>query len=587
MERAVRVRLRADQTWQLVVDRAAQQDWLGPGASLQPIESSRVQLSHEAGAWRSGSVLSVEADENGGVVECRLSPASGWAAEQPATILTIKVEPHPKNGARVTVSEADLTDEHGSPTPFEDAKEFWDTALARLKRLAGRIGERQNTPRQAIIIIHGIGEQEPGATLKSFVAGCIGDETESWSKPDHASGLFELRRITLKAKKFLIRPTTDVYELYWAHVIRDTTLSQVGSWLRHLLFRQNVPAKYVSVWLFSWLAILTTVVLSSAYAAGWRPGWFKYFLSGGIVFLVVTLIWRLLGKSLVLNSVGDAVRYLTPRPANIAHRQSIREAGVDLLHTLHEQGNFDRIVIVGHSLGSVIAYDIITHYWIRVHQQHLHLPRVTSKGASKVERGLDETDASRAQELQHEAWKESRLNGQPWLITDLITVGSPLSTADFLMAKTRAEFDHAKKDRELPACPPVEEIKGGKRRVSFDQAYRDRFGGRDKQFSFYHHAAPFAVTRWTNLFFDSRLLEDPIGGPVGPLFGPWVRDVRLEPPYGREFFLHSHYWRPGGTDAHIEELRKALDLDVGHPLKNELKKHSPLMYLFRSRLPKR
>ena len=39
-----------------------------------------------------------------------------------------------------------------------------------------------------------------------------------------------------------------------------------------------------------------------------------------------------------------------------------------------------------------------------------------------------------AQELQHEAWKKLRANSQPWLITDLVTLGSPLSAAHFLMA---------------------------------------------------------------------------------------------------------------------------------------------------------
>jgi hypothetical protein len=44
-----------------------------------------------------------------------------------------------------------------------------------------------------------------------------------------------------------------------------------------------------------------------------------------------------------------------------------------------------------------------------------------------------------------------------------------------------------------------------------------------------HHAAPFAVTRWTNLYFPVKgyLLGDWFGGPLQPLFGRgvWDREV--------------------------------------------------------------
>jgi len=71
----------------------------------------------------------------------------------------------------------------------------------------------------------------------------------------------------------------------------------------------------------------------------------------------------------VAETVGDAVRYLTPSPQNIDSRYKIRQKGVDLLKKLHEKkdkkGNplYRRIVIVGHSLGSVVGYDIITNLW--------------------------------------------------------------------------------------------------------------------------------------------------------------------------------------------------------------------------------
>ncbi|MEW8268619.1 MAG: hypothetical protein AB2731_20955 [Candidatus Thiodiazotropha sp.] len=63
---------------------------------------------------------------------------------------------------------------------------------------------------------------------------------------------------------------------------------------------------------------------------------------------------------LMKEVVGDAARYLRPAAQNIQRRQEIRTAGVDLLKNLHDRG-YDRIIIVGHSLGSVIGYDILTY----------------------------------------------------------------------------------------------------------------------------------------------------------------------------------------------------------------------------------
>jgi hypothetical protein len=65
--------------------------------------------------------------------------------------------------------------------------------------------------------------------------------------------------------------------------------------------------------------------------------------------------------------IGDAARYLHVAPANVQCRHAIRQAGIKVLDTLHERG-YDRIIIVGHSLGSVIGYDILTHAWPSYHR---------------------------------------------------------------------------------------------------------------------------------------------------------------------------------------------------------------------------
>lgn len=60
--------------------------------------------------------------------------------------------------------------------------------------------------RQAVIIIHGIGEQRPMETLRAFVAGAFGVEKEAlngfvFSKPDRIDDTLELRRLSAPTKQ--------------------------------------------------------------------------------------------------------------------------------------------------------------------------------------------------------------------------------------------------------------------------------------------------------------------------------------------------------------------------------------------------
>src|SRR5262249_1376115 len=77
-------------------------------------------------------------------------------------------------------------------------------------------------------------------------------------------------------------------------------------------------------------------------------------------------------QPMLLGWVGDAARYCGRSPDNPIERQQIRAEGIKLLDRLHTQLDskknleYERIVLVGHSLGSVIAYDLLTNYWTSV-----------------------------------------------------------------------------------------------------------------------------------------------------------------------------------------------------------------------------
>jgi hypothetical protein len=99
----------------------------------------------------------------------------------------------------------------------------------------------------------------------------------------------------------------------------------------------------------------------------------------------------------VLSVVGDAATYLYPCPETYQARENIRQAGARLLLELHaarEAGpdpdraslKYERIIVVGHSLGSLIGYDILQYAFAHRNQYGniediLHQPSLRIGGA--------------------------------------------------------------------------------------------------------------------------------------------------------------------------------------------------------------
>src|SRR5215218_11501791 len=219
--------------------------------------------------------------------------------------------------------------------------------------------------KQAVLLIHGIGEQRPMDTLRGFVRAVWTLDTsihnsyaghDVWSKPDNVSESFELRRLTTPRNAKEIR--TDFFEFYWAHLMQGTTYGHVLRWARSLLIRdpRTVPVRLrLAYWVVVGLCVLAIAFAVFASGAGRSRMILPALLSTASTLLILPLI------GFVLRSiVGDAARYLDPEPDNVQRRHEIRHAGVELLKTLHTRG-YDRIIIVGHSLGAVIGYDILTH----------------------------------------------------------------------------------------------------------------------------------------------------------------------------------------------------------------------------------
>ncbi len=443
------------------------------------------------------------------------------------------------------------------------------------------------TRKQAVLLIHGIGEQKPMDTLRGFVEAVWTQDSAVhhpfvpatvWSKPDLVSDSFELRRLTTPRNKAGIR--TDFYEFYWAHLIQDTTLSHVWAWARLLLLRApwSIPSRLTAAWfiLFSTLLVCGALILNGTQDARVAdlPRWASLLASVALFPLAALTLRRI---------VGDAARYLHAAPTNIRERHAIRAAGLQLLHELHARG-YERIIVVGHSLGSVIGYDLLTYAWARTHEQHASPPRPSRAALDALERLLDEEEEAPSADFvrqyrtaQERYLAELRANGSPWRVTDFVTLGSPLTHAALLLARSPDDLGRRQQDRELPTCPPEREKFGrqGLRRLWFRLPYAaSTLDGRSRTrvLRAPHHAAGFAVTRWTNLYFGSHLIVwgDLIGGPLRAVFGAGIRDLEVRTSARLGFLSHTSYWRRDARapeDA-VTQLRKALDLldqDKGAP----------------------
>lgn len=444
---------------------------------------------------------------------------------------------------------------------------------------------------QAVVFIHGMGEQKPMDTLRNFVEAVLPEPKSGekyFSKPDRMSESFELRKLQDRTQ-----PRTHFFEYYWAHKVQGTTLSHIISWLSSLLLRWpwHIPRHLMPLWTISWILAIGVIVsllfgVFSGNSANGGNGLMPFTISG-----VIAAAWAFV-QSIIINSLGDAARYLSPHPKNISLRQAIRSDGIKLLRNIHEANNgnkYDRVVVVGHNLGSMIGYDILKHLWEEYHDTYRTPQEHNQDALSRVEEVGESLTSSPGrdnignfQTMQTGVWKELRKLGNPWLVTDFITLGSPLVHAALLLARNEEDLRKRQRQRELPTCPPIPEItpekeKAKKGKYSY-RIWEPFMVGKSKvTLKAFHHAAVFGCTRWTNLYFPVHwgIFGDFVGGQLSKWFGRGINDIPVAS--SRYYRLaqftpaaHSSYWwKPsnkmkevnGKKSDSLTALIRALDLD--------------------------
>ena len=312
-----------------------------------------------------------------------------------------------------------------------------------------------------------------------------------------------------------------------------------------------------------------------------QPDWGAWSLTeswSSVTACFMIILYFALNALFLQSFLGDAARYFRNSPGNVAVRRQIRKEAVDTLDGLHTSGKYDRIIVVAHSLGTVVAYDMLRAYFSRI-CNNLPDPAALGPEVDDVDGMIIKPEKSSEQKprLRRDAREIVRniASVRPvpggsaavtkWLVTDFVTLGSALTHAYYLMCNGHTydellrDFDRRVEEREFPTCPPVR--LGGDGLLLFKNP-------RTKKREF-HHGALFGLTRWTNLFFPLRQLfwGDAIGGQLAPIFGSHIEDIQVSThnPPRDAFFTHTAYWSlkwPGGHKApQIQALQAAINLE--------------------------
>ena len=356
---------------------------------------------------------------------------------------------------------------------------------------------------------------------------------------------------------------TEFFEYHWSYKMQGNRLADFVPTLLRLMWRtpRTVPAGLKVIWWLAWLiVVLLVAVVAATIITGVRienftlAGALIAIFGQGVIAVVLLKILSLVG-GLVTQTFVDVARYLDRSPRSYAVRREIREGMVDLLRAIHEDGRYSRVIVAAHSLGGYIAYDGLTSYWSELHGAKARIahpgPTAPFAHLADLERlavKVDEmpsnmtilsaeerTTLDQFRQAQFDLWKDCRNGGNPWLVTDFITFGTPLYFADLLLTKNRTEFLQLAKNSEMPQCPPRaddEMVEGTTNGVGRGYGFvlLDRqSSGAPVERHYLTHGALFAVVRWANAYFPAEkgFFGDWFGGALRPLFGRGILDLPI------------------------------------------------------------
>ena len=259
--------------------------------------------------------------------------------------------------------------------------------------------------RTAIVLIHGIGQQSPFETLNSYartLAKELAEKTGAKYRLEHRLAGRTDAEGTAWVESFLrIKPVDanerghiDVHEYYWAYLFqRSLTSRQVWRWVEEVWNRvgeQTVQrAAIVKEFGYEGQDFERRILRA---VSSFRLAWLRYGYAAASALLPTFNTVPLLGAALkwvqewvrsrldamLVDYVGDVAIYTTTSPlaAEYATRQKALNGAVAFTTAVLQDAENDRVVLAGHSLGSVIAYDTVNRLIASEHLGRIDLRKL-------------------------------------------------------------------------------------------------------------------------------------------------------------------------------------------------------------------
>lgn len=241
--------------------------------------------------------------------------------------------------------------------------------------------------RTAFLVIHGIGEQNPFETLDAFVSNFL----NVLIKKNHGKTISIKHKIKQRdgwvenyvslVKEDREDCPIDFYEYYWAYRMeRKIAFKEIIDWLiktsdgARKFYDENEEitkeyerkgesafkkGKLKSRWYLKhlgwFLRLSTSSIISKVVSKIPYIGSIVKFLSP------IAKLFISKAKKLFVDYIGDVAIYTTTdvKSKHYDIRKTILDDSVDEVKALINDKNYDEIVLVGHSLGSVIAFDTL------------------------------------------------------------------------------------------------------------------------------------------------------------------------------------------------------------------------------------
>jgi hypothetical protein len=251
--------------------------------------------------------------------------------------------------------------------------------------------KKSNSGKTAILVIHGIGEQRPFETLDSFSRGLVEFLRTQKRRFSLKHEIVERRGsagVTWNESLLQIHPhkgtrSIDIHEFYWAYLTEQRiTVPEVLEWVEKTLqgtrrfYRENkeLQRKFekrrkTPIFPLTWVAWALRVVTLLYPLYRLTSLLFKPVLPLLSIKWVAPL-WNWLAKNttwIIVGYIGDIAIYTTTDEKSRKYRirQQILKECQSQVEAILEDSRYDRVIIAGHSLGSVIAFDTLNRINIK------------------------------------------------------------------------------------------------------------------------------------------------------------------------------------------------------------------------------